>query len=630
MNKISKDLSIKNRNVFLVTDTKGRIDASILATAGLYYADTRMIKTLIWRVASEVKPLAWVVTQHHPAVLEMITKENDQALSLTTAVKNEVLQLKLQAAVPVAGITLALTPAADDVFEVKGVLPPLERRLTIQQTAPTRLYWEYAGQDGWLRGVELESSQPFVWRDGELHWSDGGTVLELVLSPYAGTVKATADRNTQDTWNIEQQSAKLSSNNPRVLPWLHHAAGEIAQLQGSIRNGYPCIHAGVPWFSTLFGRDSLIAAEQALEALPIIARDTLRTLTLLQAKAEDPSVDAQPGKIVHEYRSSERSHLRDVPFGCYYGTVDATPLYVSLAAKYFRSKQDDELWNEIGMGLKAAISLIKVELQHQDFLTYRANFEAEGSLALKEKGWKDGAPVIDANGQKAPHPIALCEVQGYAHRALLDGAWLMEKFKFGDTQQVFDLRQRAAKLAADFEQYFWLPDLNFYAMAIAGDGTPCAIVSSNPGHLLRTDIIQHPERMKAIADAMVDTAQLNSGWGVRTLSIADASFDPESYQLGGVWPHDTCEIIRGLFERNFVAEGQLLLDQLLDLAEQLHYKLPELLTGYARQPGKPPIAYADSCYPQAWAATIPFSFLNTRSNVAKNQQPMSQISPPLD
>jgi glycogen debranching enzyme len=630
MNKISKNLSIKNRNVFLVTDTEGRIDASILATAGLYYADTRMIKTLIWRVASEVKPLAWVVTQHHPAVLEMITKENDQALSLTTAVKNEVLQLKLQAAVPVAGITLTLTPAADDVFEVKGVLPPLERRLTIQQTAPNRLYWEYAGQDGWLRGVELESLQPFVWRDGQLHWSERTAVLELVLRPYAGTVKPTADRDTQDTWKVEQQAPKLSSNNPRVLPWLHHAAGEIAQLQGSIRNGYPCIHAGVPWFSTLFGRDSLIAAEQALEALPIIARDTLRTLTLLQAKAEDPSVDAQPGKIVHEYRSSERSHLRDVPFGCYYGTVDATPLYVSLAAKYFRSQQDDALWNEIGAGVEAAISLIKVELQHQDFLTYRANFEAEGSLALKEKGWKDGAPVIDANGQKAPHPIALCEVQGYAHRALLDGAWLMEKFEFGDAQQAFDLRQRAAKLAEDFEQHFWLPEINFYAMAIAGDGTPCAIVSSNPGHLLRTDIIQHPERMKAIADAMVDTTQLNSGWGIRTLSIADTSFDPESYQLGGVWPHDTCEIIRGLFERNFTAEGKLLLDQLLDLAEQLHYKLPELLTGYARQLGQPPIAYADSCYPQAWAATIPFSFLSTRSNVTKNQQPLSQISASLD
>jgi glycogen debranching enzyme len=560
----------------------------------------------------------------------MTAKEHGQTLNLIMLLKDEALQLKLQADVPLNNVALTLVPAADDMFEVREMLSPLERSLIVEQTAPTKLYWEYAGRDGWVRGVELESSQPFVWKEGELFWSSDVSVLELMLCPYAGTTKSTAVRDTQDTWKVERQTTKLSSNNPRVLPWLHHAAGEIAQLQGSIRNGYPCIHAGVPWFSTLFGRDSLIAAEQALEALPIIARDTLRTLTLLQAKAEDPSVDAQPGKIVHEYRSSERSHLRDVPFGCYYGTVDATPLYVSLAAKYFRSQQDDALWNEIGAGVEAAISLIKRELQHQDFLTYRANFEAEGSLALKEKGWKDGAPVIDANGQKAPHPIALCEVQGYAHRALLDGAWLMAKFEFGDAQQAFDLRQRAAKLAEDFEQHFWLPEINFYAMAIAGDGTPCAIVSSNPGHLLRTDIIQHPERMKAIADAMVDTAHLNSGWGIRTLSIADTSFDPESYQLGGVWPHDTCEIIRGLFERNFTAEGQLLLDQLLDLAEQLHYKLPELLTGYARQLGQPPIAYADSCYPQAWAATIPFSFLSTPSNVAKNQRPLSQISAPLD
>lgn len=517
----------------------------------------------------------------------------------------------------------------EDIFEIRHFVEPISRKIEFAEKSNNKCEWSYSGLDTKIRKLIALTSGSISPPDNKQT-----TLITIPLSSKypIGRASFIARYHDNKHENLEESfdeidldesisalkdSFKTFKNqfaipkniNKEFEPWIEKAITDLFLLQGEV-NGNPCIQAGIPWFATLFGRDSLIAAEQSLNFAPFLSKYTLKALADVQTDRYDDRFDEQPGKIIHELRHSERGNLGHVPFGKYYGTVDATPLFISLLRKYVDRTNDIKFLEEIFSNFERALNWIETELSNKEFLTYCQN-AAEGPAGLKEKGWKDGDRImIHSDGQPAPHPIAVCEVQGYAYRALCDAIHIYKLYdKNIDSKIINRLEDRAQKLKSDFNKKFWSERLNFYVIALDKNGAQTEVITSNPGHLFRCEIIDSPEKISAISKILSDPKHLFSGWGIRTFDASDSNFQPESYQLGGVWPHDTCEAIRGLFHVGETDAATSILNGLKDLAIQSNYRLPELITGHPRVSDTPQI-YADSCSPQAWSATIPFALLD--------------------
>ncbi len=545
-----------------------------------------------------------------------LSQTGDNGAHLKAWVYNQCVSLEFTGLVCDKPLTLSFSPDATDVFEVRGLLADQLNRQIEVNAEMGELNWFYDGRDGIRREAGVSCTghagqQGFTRKDDTYTATFVPKDDRLLVRFYCGDLKSeTSYEALQNEFDLFAQDFDLEKFDGDAN-WVRQAVTDMFVLRGSSPKGGICFHAGTPWFACLFGRDSLITAEQCLSVAPFVAKTALQALGAFQATAYDAASDAEPGKIIHEARRSERCNMGDAPFGRYYGGIDTTLLYVSLAARYLRETGDTAFIQEIASILKNATGWMLDRLSDGDFIAYRANKEAEGELGLDEKGWKDGAPVIHANGKPAIHPIALCEVQGYAYRALLDSAWLAETV-FGEPAQAVDLRRKADALKIIFNERFWCEEIGTYALAIDGAGKPCRVVTTNPGHLLRTGIVDDAARIDAIAQTFADPNQLFSGWGLRTLSYADKSFDPASYQLGGVWPHDTTECIRGLLAVGHDDLAQRLTAVMEELAEKFDGRLPELISGHPRK-GNEIIAYFNSCSPQAWAASIPFALSSVAS-----------------
>jgi glycogen debranching enzyme len=360
--------------------------------------------------------------------------------------------------------------------------------------------------------------------------------------------------------------------------------------------------AGVPWFCTLFGRDSLITALEMLAFDTPMAERTLRLLAEFQGRRIDPVHEEEPGKILHEYRGGEIAALGLSPLTRYYGTVDATPLFLCLLAEHASWSGDLDLFHELRDAVDGALGWIDDYGDHDGdgFLDYRAS-TPEG---LRNQGWKDSEDgVMDIQGRPLEPPIALVEPQGYAVRAKRGIAELFERD--GDHERAARLRAEAADLEQRLER-FWDDERRFYGLAFDGDGALSSALASNQGHLLWSGAVPH-HRARHVRDALMSDAMF-SGWGIRTLAKGAAAFNPVGYHLGTVWPHDSAIVASGLRRYGYDEDFIEIFEALLEAASHAEsYRLPELFAGFSRTQFPTPVPYPVACHPQAWAAgAIPF------------------------
>jgi glycogen debranching enzyme len=501
-----------------------------------------------------------------------------------------------------------------DLFEIRGMQRPRRGGMTSSFTKE-RLSFRYQGLDGIERFTDIHL-YPAPER-----LSEGGALYALSLKPGEQvaiilTIRCRPAEGAPPSYSVPYRAARraaqrasclggtVTSSNALANRMLHRAGADLSMLITETPDG-PYPYAGTPWFSTPFGRDGLITALQMLWIDPSLARGVLRYLARTQAHASDPRVDAEPGKILHETRASEMANLGEVPFGRYYGSIDSTPLFVLLAARYFLRTGDQATIRELWPNIEAALHWIDRygDRDGDGFVEYFR----ESDDGLVNQGWKDSHDsVFHADGQLASGPIALCEVQAYVYAAK-EGAALMARM-LGDHARADLLAEAAYELRQRFEDNFWCDALGTYALALDGAKKPCRVRTSNAGQVLFCGIAS-PDRAAILTETLM-TPEMFSGWGVRTLASDAPRYNPMSYHNGSVWPHDNALIALGLGRYGFKQAAAAIFGGLFGAASHMDsMRFPELFCGFPRRRGTAPTLYPVACQPQAWAGATPFALL---------------------
>src|SRR6185437_5059974 len=407
--------------------------------------------------------------------------------------------------------------------------------------------------------------------------------------------------------SLHHDAAKLPrvvTSDRRFNDWISRSQADLQMMiAGNPEGAYP--YAGVPWFNTVFGRDGILTAMQCLWLAPWMAKSVLHFLARHQATEVNPEQEAEPGKILHEMRRGEMAALKEVPFGCYYGSVDATPLFVILAGAYWERTRDYGFLQTIWPNILAALRWIDRygDLDRDGFVEYQPRI----SKGLVQQGWKDSHDSIShADGSLAELPIALCEVQAYVYAAKRAAARIAESFGFGEL--CTDLIAQSDALQANFERDFWSDDLGCYVLALDGRKRPCRVRSSNTAHCLFAGIAAR-ERATAVMNTLMG-GDLFCGWGIRTLGCGEVRYNPMSYHNGSVWPHDNAIAARGLARYKFHKEAIKIMYGMLDASTFMeHNRLPELFCGFHRRGGEGPTLYPVACSPQAWSSGAVYQLL---------------------
>jgi glycogen debranching enzyme len=549
-------------------------------------------------------------------------------------------------------VTVELELAADsaDIFEVRGWSRPERGRQLPMAVRADRVTFRYDGLDGTRRSTHLAFSEAAVdvgpvdpdvagsanagwvrllWRwelapgeARELRWAcwtsdrpvpgrpraDGASSAEVagVLFPPEPAVDTDAVAASYHAWS--RGLSEIRTDNELFNLAIARSAGDLRLLvNDGPRPGERYVAAGVPWYTTLFGRDSILAAFQALSVRPQIAIETLDVLASLQADEEDPTRDAEPGKILHELRTGEMARSGELPHRPYYGTADATPLWLILLGATWDWTGDRALVDRLWPNALRALEWIDRwgDRDGDGFVEY----ERRSPGGLINQGWKDSHDAVrDRHGRPAHTPIALAEVQGYVYDAKRRMAVLAGIR--GDAQLAERLEREAETLRARFEAAFWSDDQGYYAMALDGDKKRADAISSNPGHCLWSGIVS-PDRAQHVVDRMM-APDMFSGWGVRTYAASQPGYNPIGYHTGSIWPHDVSLIAAGFKRYGHHDEANLLIGRIFQASQHFaDFRLPELFCGFDREASPVPVPYPVACSPQAWAAASVFLFTET-------------------
>ncbi len=656
-NNVSQAVVIKDEDVFFLSDRRGNVPLGNQQGFGLYYHDCRFLRG--YELSMAGNPLnSLASTSEHGFMSEFVLTNPELKQLDGSALPKQSIGIEWRRIIHSAGLSLqdvitctnykhyplqfALSfhfeAGFEDVFEIRGLQPKKIGRSEKPVWRKSSLIFEYDGADGLYRTlrINLTPATGTTRKDG--------VDLELSLAPNES--KAIRVSLAISESNRKKQPATSRNSKPdanRLARDLHQNSDDWIKKHCEVKTSSPLLNdvyersirdlrvlrtsfdadeyfsAGLPWYGALFGRDSIIASLQTLAFEPRIAEHTLRLLAKFQGTEVNEWRDEQPGKILHEYRVGELAHLNEIPQTPYYGSVDSTPLFLILVAQHAKWTGDLSLFRELRRPIERAFDWIRKygDESGNGYLEYRS----KSKKGLGNQGWKDsGDAIVNADGSLAMPPIALVEVQGYVYLAKMTVAELYERS--GDKDGAERLRAEAHELRTHFERDFWLKEKDVYALALQTEKRPAAVISSNAGQLLWSGMVD-PARAKKTMEQLM-SAEMFSGWGVRTLSSAESRYNPVGYHLGTVWPHDNSIVAAGFRTYGFDDAACQILAGIVDASKHFERRrLPEVFAGFSNDEFPIPVRYPVACHPQAWAAgSVPFmleSLLGLVPNAFENR-----------
>jgi glycogen debranching enzyme len=631
---------LKHDDLFAVFDGRGDFHGDLhpvgpsMGADGLFQDDTRILSKLVLRIQAQMPELLSgdigrdnvVFTAHltNPAFQDrrnrLIPRGAIYLLRRRLLWERKLYEAVLVTSFDAEPVVFDLTLDADadfrDVFEIRGTTRAKRGQSYEPCSDGNCLTLSYHGLDGEVRKTAINFSAPVAIRNQRI-------VLPIELKPGASrhilmTISSdgdTAHPSRPDFFAALKKSKRAARHHIRALnrletsnasfdAWAERAASDLSLLVTDLDTG-PYPYAGIPWFSVPFGRDAVVTALQVLWINPALARGVLAYLSNLQAAESSSFQDAEPGKIMHETRKGEMARLREVPFGRYYGGADTTPLFVMLAGAYLKRTNDVEFCRTVWPAVRAALDWIDSfgDADRDGFLEYSRG-ETGG---LQNQGWKDSSnSVFHSDGSLAKGAIALIEVQAYvvaAKRAAADIAAAI-----GESDVAERLAGQADRLQGTIDARFWSEELGTYVLALDGEKQPCAVRTSNAGHVLYCGVAE-PEKAARVGRNLM-SRDLFSGWGVRTVAADASLYNPMSYHNGTVWPHDCSLVAAGLARYGMSESAARIFTGLFQAACRfLDFRLPELFCGFPRHAGEGPVTYPSACTPQAWASGAVFLLL---------------------
>ncbi len=647
-------LTIKDDDVFLVTDTLGNISGCLMDdrtdSMGLFCNDTRFLSRLELQIEGR-SPVLLSSTAEKGFLLSILCTNphiEDRLKPDILGIRREIavsgalfeeIELSNYSTTPVSfEISISFNSDFVDLFEIRGahrgkqgnllrVISSNDEEANDTPPSPTALRLAYQGLDNSLMqsSIEFQHRQPDFFKGYTALWQIElgshekqklGYRLQMLLnnSP-ASTVKSApvtlgqakaAEVAEEDHWAA--QITQIRSDKATFNRVIERAEQDLYLLRQTFGK-HKTVAAGVPWYSTLFGRDSLITASQTVMLNPEIAKETLTLLAIYQGKVEDEWREEEPGKILHELRQGEMARCHEIPHTPYYGTIDATPLWLMLYAEYYAWTYDKDTLDRLWSNAIAAMDWIDRNSKETGYLGYLR----KSRRGLANQGWKDsGDCIVNSKGELATGPIILSEVQAYTYAAKIRLAEIARMKKRIDLADRW--LEEAKDLKARFNRDFWMEDKHFCALALDGEGHQIDSITSNPGHCLHLGILTR-ERASSVAERLRAPDMFN-GWGIRTLSSLSPAYNPMGYHIGSVWPHDNSLIAMGLRSLGLVEQALEVSQGLLDMTlAQSYQRPPELFCGYERNGNNTPVQYPVACTPQAWATGSIFQLLHMMVNL---------------
>jgi glycogen debranching enzyme len=631
---ITDALVLKNGNLFFLSQSDASVPLARGHGFGLYYQDCRFLNGYELTISGR-KPEVLIHTAEAGFMATLGLSNPDLNFNGQVVAKHAI-EMRWERVVSADELTLSdallmrnlttepvqfslefhFEAAFEDIFAIRGLFQGKRGTCHKPEWRGDTLYFRYAGADKLNRVLAIQfapSPNEKLAKSAVYRIQlDARGLFETKVTLKVSTSEKTdcaipsptghASQKTRGLRRWFENAAEVRSSSQILTRVMDRSLRDLGLLRSTLDGGAGYFAAGVPWFVALFGRDSIITALQTLAYDCSIAEQTIRLLARYQATKLNGYREEEPGKILHELRVGEMARLGEIPHTPYYGTVDATPLWLVLVGKHSEWTGETRLFEELRPQIDAALNWMEQygDFDRDGYVEYACKIEK----GLANQGWKDsGDGIVNADGSLADPPIALVEVQGYVYEAKMEMAKLFRRC--GEAERAAELERSAQTLREQFDRDFWLPQ-GHYALALQDNNRPAEVLSSNAGHALWSGIAR-PDRACATAEQLL-TPEMFNGWGVRTLSSAALRYNPLGYHLGTVWPHDNSLIAAGFKRYGLGSEALQIVEGMLEAAVEFKgYRLPELFGGFAREDYGVPVSYPVACQPQAWSAgAVPY------------------------